>query len=127
MVAGSQRVPATVRLPAAQQGACAAGGDSLGANSKPPLARAAYTPEENISAIIVHVFLFVKPVFCIQGHINVKTIPSRWRMFLLFVCDIHLLNRPLQWSCICQVWLAAWFDMLQEPISRWEDYRAAAD
>jgi transposase-like protein len=49
------------------------------------------------------------------------------RMFLLFLRDIHLLDRPSKWPFVCQVWLAAWFGTLQELISRWEDYRAAAD
>jgi len=49
------------------------------------------------------------------------------RMFLLFLRDIHLLDRPSKWPFVCQVWLASWFDTLQELISRWEDYRAAGD
>jgi transposase-like protein len=49
------------------------------------------------------------------------------RLFLLFLRDIHLLDRPSKWPFICQVWLASWFGTLQELISRWEDYRAAGD
>jgi transposase-like protein len=49
------------------------------------------------------------------------------RMFVLFLRDIHLLDRPSKWPFICQVWLAAWFGTLQELISRWEDYRAVGD
>jgi transposase-like protein len=49
------------------------------------------------------------------------------RMFLLFLRDIHLLDRPSKWPFVCQVWLAAWFGTLQELISRWEDYRDAGD
>jgi transposase-like protein len=49
------------------------------------------------------------------------------RMFLLFLRDIHLVNHPSKWPFVCQVWLAAWFGTLQELISRWEDYRDAAD
>lgn len=49
------------------------------------------------------------------------------RMFLLFLRDIHLLDRPCKRPFVCQVWLAAWFGTLQELISRWEDYRAAGD
>jgi len=49
------------------------------------------------------------------------------RMFLLFLRDIHLVDRPSKWPFICQVWLAATFGTLQELISRWEDYRAAGD
>ncbi|MEI8167734.1 MAG: hypothetical protein WCG26_15230, partial [Chloroflexales bacterium] len=49
------------------------------------------------------------------------------RMFLLFLRDIHLVQRPSQWPFICQVWLANWFGTLQELISRWEDYREAGD
>ena len=49
------------------------------------------------------------------------------RMFLLSLRDIHLLERPSKWPFVCQVWLASWFDTLQELISRWEDYRAAGD
>jgi len=49
------------------------------------------------------------------------------RMFLLFLRDIHLVERPSKWPFVCQVWLTAWFDTLQELISRWEDYRAAGD
>jgi len=49
------------------------------------------------------------------------------RMFLLFLRDIHLVDRPSKWPFVCQVWLAAWFGTLQELISRWEDYRDAAD
>src|SRR5262245_13061849 len=49
------------------------------------------------------------------------------RLFLLFLRDIHLLDRPSKWPFVCQVWLAAWFGTLQELISRWEDYRAAGD
>jgi transposase-like protein len=49
------------------------------------------------------------------------------RMFLLFLRDIHLVERPSKWPFVCQVWLAAWFGTLQELISRWEDYRDAGD
>jgi transposase-like protein len=49
------------------------------------------------------------------------------RMFLLFLRDIHLVDRPSKWPFVCQVWLAAWFGTLQELISRWEDYRDAGD
>jgi transposase-like protein len=49
------------------------------------------------------------------------------RMFLLFLRDIHLVDRPSKWPFVCQVWLAEWFGTLQELISRWEDYRAAGD
>jgi transposase-like protein len=49
------------------------------------------------------------------------------RLFLLFLRDIHLVDRPSKWPFVCQVWLAAWFGTLQELISRWEDYRAAGD
>jgi hypothetical protein len=49
------------------------------------------------------------------------------RMFLLFLRDIHLVERPSKWPFVCQVWLAEWFGTLQELISRWEDYRAAGD
>jgi hypothetical protein len=49
------------------------------------------------------------------------------RMFLLFLRDIHLVDRPSKWPFICQVWLADWFGTLQELISRWEDYRAVGD
>jgi len=49
------------------------------------------------------------------------------RLFLLFLRDIHLVDRPSKWPFLCQVWLAAWFDTLQELISRWEDYRGAGD
>jgi transposase-like protein len=49
------------------------------------------------------------------------------RMFLLFLRDIHLVDRPSKWPFLCQVWLAAWFGTLQELISRWEDYREAGD
>ncbi|NTU84335.1 MAG: hypothetical protein HGA45_34065 [Chloroflexales bacterium] len=49
------------------------------------------------------------------------------RMFLLGLRDIHLLHRPSKWPFVCQVWLADWFDTLQELISRWEDYREAGD
>ncbi len=49
------------------------------------------------------------------------------RLFLLFLRDIHLVDRPSKWPFVCQVWLATWFGTLQELISRWEDYRAAGD
>jgi hypothetical protein len=49
------------------------------------------------------------------------------RLFLLFLRDIHLMDRPSKRPFVCQVWLAAWFGTLQELISRWEDYRAAGD
>jgi transposase-like protein len=49
------------------------------------------------------------------------------RMFLLFLRDIHLVHYPSKWPFLCQTWLAGWFGTLQELISRWEDYREAAD
>lgn len=49
------------------------------------------------------------------------------RMFLLFLRDIHLVDRRSKWPFLCQTWLASWFSTLQELISRWEDYRAAGD
>ena len=56
------------------------------------------------------------------------------RMFLLFLRDIHLVDRPSKWPFICQVWLARWFGTLQElPVetqhlaSLREDYRDAGD
>jgi hypothetical protein len=49
------------------------------------------------------------------------------RRLLLWLRDLHRLDRPAQWPFVCQVWLAAWFGTLQELISRWADYRAAGD
>lgn len=49
------------------------------------------------------------------------------RLFLLFLRDIHLVHYPSKWPFLCQTWLANWFSTLQELISRWEDYREAAD
>jgi len=49
------------------------------------------------------------------------------RMFLLFLRDIHLVDRPSKWPFVCQVWLADWFGTIQELISRWEDYHQQGD
>lgn len=49
------------------------------------------------------------------------------RMFLLFLRDIHLVHFPSRRPFLAQTWLASCFGTLQELISRWEDYREAAD
>jgi transposase-like protein len=49
------------------------------------------------------------------------------RLFFLFLRDIHLVHYPSKWPFLAQTWLARWFGTLQELISRWEDYRDAAD
>jgi transposase-like protein len=49
------------------------------------------------------------------------------RMFFLFLRDIHLVHSPSKRPFLAQTWLAECFGTLQELISRWEDYREAAD
>ncbi len=49
------------------------------------------------------------------------------RMFLLFLRQVHLVGGPPKRPFLRQEWLAEWFGVYQEHISRWEKYLESAD
>ncbi|MBM4319256.1 MAG: DDE-type integrase/transposase/recombinase [Deltaproteobacteria bacterium] len=49
------------------------------------------------------------------------------RLFVLFLRQIHLVGGPPKRPFLRQEWLAEWFNVYQEHISRWEQYLKAAD